>query len=162
MSFIRIKKISGKEYAYLVENRWYKRGFKGKGKGSRQKVSRYLGRVHSFVKVDNTGFFEFKGIKEPEQYLKSNNKEKVFGDLVEWELFRHCVDKKEFMINLDKTGVSKNGKEVTLKINDGFLNSYTLNRLFNLKSGDSYYLARCFVDAGIDVPKEVFVGVFGK
>ena len=53
MSFIRTKKIDGKEYAYLVENKWYKHSFKGKGRGPRQKVSKYLGRVYNFNKTEN-------------------------------------------------------------------------------------------------------------
>ncbi len=60
MSFIRTKKIDGKEYAYLVENKWYKRKVKGRGKGPRQKVTKYLGRVHSFDKVNDVDFYNFK------------------------------------------------------------------------------------------------------
>ena len=48
-----------------------------------------------------------------------------------------------------------------MRINEGFLNSFTLGRLFNPKSGESYYLAKCFIEAGIEIPKEVFVGIFG-
>ena len=101
MGFIRVKKIGGKEYAYLVENKWYKRGFKGKGRGSRQKVSKYLGRVYYFDKADGWDFLTFKSINNLEQYLKdnSNNKNQIFRDLVEWELFRHNVDKEEFTID---------------------------------------------------------------
>ena len=73
MGFIRVKKISGKEYAYLVENKWYKRGFKGKGSGSRQKVSRYLGRVYYFNKAEGWDFLTFKSINNLEQYLKNNS-----------------------------------------------------------------------------------------
>lgn len=162
MSFIRIKKIGGNEYAYLVENKWYKRKVKGKGKGSRQKVSKYLGRVHSFDKVNNGDFFNFKSIDDLEQYLKNNDKNKIIHDLVEWELFRHNIDNKEFFIDFDNKKLLKHNKEVSLKINEGFLNSHTLGRLFNLRAGDSYYLARSFVEAGIEIPKEVFVGIFGK
>ena len=56
----------------------------------------------------------------------------------------------------------KNKKAVSLKLNEGFLNNYTLRRLFSLRSNDSYYLAKCFVEAGIEVPKEVFVGLFSE
>ena len=161
MSFIRIKKISGKEYAYLVENKWYKRSFKGKGKGPRQKVNKYLGRVYSFNKTDNTDFFTFKKINDLEQYLKNNNKNKIFSDLIEWELFRHNVNKEEFTIDVSNKKISKKDKEVSLKINEGFLNSFTLERLFNLRQGNSYYLAKCFIEAGIEIPKEIFVGIFG-
>jgi len=163
MSFIRTKKIAGKDYAYLVENKWYKRGFKGKGRGSRQRVSKYLGRVYSFNKVNDNDFLTFKSINDLEQYLKnnSNNKNQIFRDLVEWELFRHGINKEEFTIDFSNKKIMKGNKEVSLRMNEGFLNSFTLGRLFNLKSGDSYYLAKCFVEAGIEIPKEVFVGVFG-
>jgi len=176
MSFIRTKKIAGNEYAYLVENKWYKRRHKGKNKGPRQKVSKYLGRVYPFNKVNNNDFLTFKKINDLEQYLKnnSNNKNQIFRDLVEWELFRHNINKKEFTIDLNNKKIIKGArkskisgtnsvgkKEVSLRMNEGFLNSFTLGRLFNLKSGDSYYLAKCFVEAGIEIPKEVFVGVFG-
>lgn len=162
MSFIRTKKINEKEYAYLVENKWYKRSFKGKGRGPRQKVSKYLGRVHSFNKTDNTDFFNYKKINDLEQYLKSNNKQKIFKDLVEWELFRHNINKEEFTIEFNNKKVMKGNKEISLRMNEGFLNRFTLERLFNLRSAGSYYLAKSFVDAGIEIPKEVFVGMFGK
>ena len=165
MGFIRAKKIGGKEYAYLVSNRWYKRRHKGKNKGPRQKVSRYLGRVHSFNKTENIDFFSFIKIGSLEQYLKDNrnNKSRIFKDLVEWELFRHNIDKTHFTIDYSNRKIinKNNNKEVSLRMNEGFLNSFTLNRIFNINSNDSYYLARCFIEAGIEVPKEVFVGVFG-
>ena len=164
MSFIRIKRIEGKEYAYLVENRWYKRKSRSKGKGPRQKVSKYLGRVYSFNKTNSNEFLNFKNINDIEQYIRDNNKNQIIKDLVEWEMFRHNIDGKEFLIDFDNKKVIKNDnkKEVSLKINDGFLNSYTLGRLINLKAGNSYYLAKGFVEAGIEIPKEIFVGLFGQ
>ncbi len=166
MAFIRTKKIDGKEYAYLVENKWYKRKHKGKNKGPRQRVNKYLGRVYSFNKTENMDFFAFKKIDNLELYLKnnSNNKNNVFRDLIEWELFRHNINKEEFAIDFSNRKIIKinNNREVSLRMNEGFLNSFTLARLFNLKFGDSYYLAKCFVEAGIEVPQEVFVGVFGR
>ena len=56
MAFLRVKNVNGQKYAYLVENKWYKRGHKGKGRGPRQKVMRYLGRVYSFDKAQNRKF----------------------------------------------------------------------------------------------------------
>ena len=162
MSFIRIKKINGKEYAYLVENRWYKRKFKGKNKGSRQKVSKYLGKVYFFDKQGNQDFLNYKNINDLEHYLKSNNRSRVIKDMVEWQLFLHIIDKNDFTIDLNNKKIMKGKKNVSLKLNEGFLNNYTLSRLFTLKSNDSYYLAKCFVEAGIEVPKEIFVGLFTK
>jgi len=166
MAFIRTKKIYGKDYAYLVENRWYKRKHKGKNKGPRQRVNKYLGRVYSFNKTEYIDFYSFKKIADLGQYLKdnSNNKNQVFRDLVEWEMFRHNINNNEFSIDFNNKKIinkNNNNKEISLRMNEGFLNSFTLARLFNLKSGDSYYLAKCFVEAGIEIPQEVFVGVFG-
>lgn len=163
MSFIRIKKINGNEYAYLVENKWYKRGFKGKGKGPRQKVGKYLGRVFHFNKEQDIDFFSFKKIENLGEYLKNNAREKVIRELVEWEMFRHNINKEEVTIDYsNKKIINKNtNKEVSLRMNEGFLNSFTLARLFNIRGNDGYYLAKCFVEAGIGVPKDVFVGLFG-
>ena len=160
MSFIRLKKINGKQYAYLVENKWYKRGFKGKGKGSRQKVSKYLGRVYHLEKAIDKDFLGFKEINNLEEYLINNAQDEIIKDLVRWEMFRHNIDSNEFLIDLNSKKIVKNKKAVSLKLNEGILNSYTLRRLFNLRKEDSYYLANCFVEAGIEVPKEVFVGLF--
>ncbi len=162
MSFIRIKKINGKEYAYLVENKWYKRGFKGKGKGPRQKVGKYLGKVYHFNKEQDIDFFSFKKIENLERYLKNNAREKIIRELVEWELFRHNIDKNRFTIDLSNKKIMAGNKEISLKMNEGFLNSFTLARLFNMRLNEGYYLAKCFVEAGIEIPKEVFVGLFGS
>ncbi|MAE42434.1 hypothetical protein CMO93_01570 [Candidatus Woesearchaeota archaeon] len=162
MGFIRIKKINGKEYAYLVENRWYKRGFKSKGKGSRQKVGKYLGRVYFFEKTNDADFLNFKKIDNFEEYIINNNQDDIINDLVRWEMFKHNIDATEFNVNFNNKKIMKGNKEVSLRLNEGFLNSYTLRRLFNLKKEDSYYLAKCFVEAGVKVPKEVFVGLFSE
>ena len=79
-------------------------------------------------------------------------------------MFRHNINNNEFSIDFNNKKIinkNNNNKEISLRMNEGFLNSFTLARLFNLKSGDSYYLAKCFVEAGIEIPQEVFVGVFG-
>lgn len=162
MSFIRIKKIGNKEYAYLVENRWYKKNFRGKGRGSRQKVISYLGKVYSFDKANDISFVEFKRINN-EDYLNSKSKEQIIKDLIEWELFKHNAH--GIAVDFKDKKILEGKKEVTLKINEGFLNSYTLGRLFNLsniKSRESYYLAKCFVEAGIEIPQDIFVGMFGR
>ena len=160
MGFIRIKKIKGKEYAYLVENKWYKRGFAAKGKGSRQSVSKYLGRVYSFGRAQDIGFLEFLNQQEYEQYLIHHTQEEILRDLVLWELARNGVERSLFVVDFKAKKIRKDGKEVSLKFNEGFLNSYTLRRLYSLDDEDSMHLAKCFIEAGIEIPKEVFVGLF--
>ncbi|MBL7054170.1 hypothetical protein ISS05_00240 [Candidatus Woesearchaeota archaeon] len=170
--FIRVKNIKNKKgkiypYAYLVDNKWYKRSVKGKGKGSRQKVKKYLGRVYSFSKVKDVDFFEYLKIDNIDAYLDKNYKEKILKNLVEWEFLRYDVDKSEFSVDFLNKKVSKGNREVSLKLNEGLLNSFTLGRLlrFRFKGDereDGYNLAKAFVEAGIEIPKEVFVGIFSK
>lgn len=169
--FIRIKKVSNKNgkiypYAYLVSNRWYKRGFKEKGRGSRQKVVKYLGRVYSFSKVNGDDFIKHLSINNIENYLIKNNKNKIIKDLVKWEFYRYGVGS-SFDIDFNTIKVTKSGRDVSLKINEGLLNTYSLRKLFNFKftgeeREDGVRLATCFVEAGIEVPSEVFVGIFDK
>jgi len=169
--FIRVKNIKNKKgkvypYAYLVDNKWYKRGNKEKGRGSRQKVKKYLGRVYSFSKENDKGFFEHLKIEDIEGYVK-NDKNKIINDMVEWEFFRHNIDKEEFFVDFSNKKVLRWDKEVSLKLNEGLLNSYTLSRLSRFKftgeeREDGFKMAKYFVEAGIEVPKEVFVGIFNK
>ena len=169
--FIRVKNIKNKKgkaypYAYLVDNKWYKRGNKGKGKGSRQKVVKYLGRVYPFSKVKDVEFFSHLKVEDIEEYLKKD-KNKMINDLIGWELFRHDIDKEEFFVDFSNKKVLRCDKEVSLKLNEGLLNSYTLGRLWRFRftgeeREDGFKMAKYFVEAGLEVPKEVFVGIFGK
>jgi hypothetical protein len=52
---------------------------------------------------------------------------------------------------------------VAIGMNNGFLSDYTLARLFCYnKIKDSYSLAKIFVEAGLEVPKEAFVEIYKK
>lgn len=160
MAFFRIKKIKGKEYAYIVENEW-------KQKGSRQKVKGYLGRAYRFDLRNNVNFLEYFKIENIQNYIESNQKNKIINDLIEWELYRFSIDKNEFSIDLNNKKIQKNDKNVAFLINEGFMCDSTLKNLLEFKpegddQADGYRLARAFVEAGIKVPQEVFVGVFGK
>ena len=160
MAFFRIKKIKGKEYAYLVENKWNR-------KGSRQKVKGYIGRVYGFDLKSNVDFWEFLKIADVQDYIEKNNKNKVINDLLEWELFKFGINKNEFSVDLSNLKIQKNKKDVALFINDGFMCNLTLKNLLEFKAEgdeqtDGYRLARAFVEAGIKVPQDVFVSVFGK
>ena len=64
--YLRTKAIRNKKtgtiyrYAYAVENKWRRK--KGGGKGAKQKVKHYLGKVYSFSLAQDTDFFPFIGI----------------------------------------------------------------------------------------------------
>lgn len=152
MAFIRIKKIKGYEYAYLVENVWRKRK-----KGARQKVKQFLGRIH---KPELKGDMEFS---KEDEYVKNNSFRQIVKDLVEYELLKH--GSKDFIIDFDKGLVLRNDRKVALQMNEGFLCNYTLKNLMNFKLGGDeagYDLANAFVEAGIKVPQDLFVKIFEK
>ncbi|MBI2659240.1 hypothetical protein HYX05_04050 [Candidatus Woesearchaeota archaeon] len=160
MAFFRIKKIKGKEYAYVVENEW-------KRKGSRQKVKGYLGRAYRLDLKNNVDFLEFLKTENFQNYVESSEKNKIISDLIEWELYRFGADKNIFSINLNNKKIQKSNKDVVFLINDGFMCSFTLKNLLefgieNDEQADGYRFARAFVEAGIKVPQEIFIGLFGK
>lgn len=160
MTFLRIKKIKNKEYAYIVENSW-------KRKGSRQKVKGYLGRVHKFGLKNDVGFLEYFNIDNLQSYIENNQKNKIIHDLVEWEFFKFGISKNEFDISFEEGKISKNGKNAVLMINEGYLCSLILKNLLEFRpesdeQQDGYRFARAFVEAGIKVPQEIFVALFEK
>ena len=160
MVFFRIKKIKGKEYAYIVENEW-------KRKSSRQKVKGYIGKVYRFNLLHDFDFLEYSKIGNTRDYVENNDKKRIISDLIEWELFKFGVSKEKFLIDLNNMKIKKDKKNVALLLNDGFMCSYTLKNLLDFKpqgdeEADGYRLARAFVDAGIKVPQEVFVGIYDK
>lgn len=160
MAFFRIKKIKGKEYAYIVENKW-------KGKGSRQKVIGYAGRVYKFNVKNNINFLEFVKIENAEKYVAENSFRKIITDFIEWELFRHDIDKNKFAIDLTNMKIMQNGRNAVLVINEGFMCSLTLKNILEFRpegneSDDGYRLASAFVESGIKIPQDVFISLFGK
>jgi len=179
MTYIRRKRIKTKkgryEYAYIVENTWKK-----KIKDSRQKVKAYLGRIYVFQRLKDIDFSNFYSIENINDYLKKNSKEKIINDLIKLELHNHGfterdgllvnnkmffnLEKKEFYIEEEGNKVNK---KIVLALNEGFLCKDNIEKLVNFKASFSddetgYKLAKAFVEAGIKVPKELFVGVFEK
>jgi len=156
MAFYRVKKIKGKPYLYIVNNKWTK-------KGPRQKVSKYIGRVYSFTKSLDKSFKDYIG-KETSIYLYENSKEEIISDLIRWELYKHRV--RGINIDIKKRSITRNGRKVAIRINEGFLCDESLTSLIDFvpegNKNDGFRLAKAFVDAGIAVPKDVFVETFKK
>ncbi|MBU0615453.1 MAG: hypothetical protein KJ601_05140 [Nanoarchaeota archaeon] len=167
MAYFRVKNIKNKKgkiypYAYLVENKW--KGNKKKGKGARQKVKAYLGRVYAYNIADDADFFSFHQIDDINEYIKNREMRGIIRDLIEWEFSRHNVDSVFF--NRDNLKINYKTKDVAIKMNEGYLCNYTLSKLINFKIRDGeevgFELAKTFVDAGLDVPKELFIKLFEK
>jgi hypothetical protein len=151
MVYIRVKKISNKDYAYLVEN-------VKTSKGPRQKVKQYLGRVHSFntvkeVNVNNSNVLLKLVLSQLQSFgFKEKDKEYCYKSFV------FSVDN----FSLVRKTKSKTIKDAVISSNDGYLCSYTLQRIANFKKSkdfqkDGYQLARYFLAAGLEIDRGEFV-----
>lgn len=167
--FVRVKKIKGFRYAYRVENVWKKRK-----KASRQKVKGYLGKVHKLSLVNDHDFFEFVG-SDAGSYISSNSKEQIVADLVKHSLVQHGFDEAgklvsngSFMVDIEQMDFSDDKKNIVFEMNEGFMCKDTVNRLVKFKAAGEgerelgIKLASAFLEAGIMVPEEVFIGFFKK
>ena len=166
MAFIRTKKIKGAEYAYIVENKW-------KRKKTKQKSKKYLGRVYRFDRVNMMDFYEFYDIADVKSYLKEKSKEDIVDDLLKLEMFNYGFKENKGVWSREgcffdlkrKKVYNEKGNSIALALNEGFLTSYALRKLISFKAyyeEDGYDFAKMFIEAGIAVPKDVFVGVFSK
>ena len=150
MGFLRLKKIKGNEYAYLVENQWT-------SKGPRQEVKRYLGRVHKFS-GDSNSVLNLEG-----------GKKELLRNLVSFELGKINGRLEKEKIEFDRKGLRfvKGKKNCVLGLNEGFMCNYTLQRILRFRKTndievDSIKLAKFFIEAGFAVPKEAFIAFFER
>jgi len=116
--------------------------------------------------VNDVEFSKFIGIDDLDHYINSKCKSEILSDLVRWEIYKHDVAEQGFASSGDGFGVMKDGKSVVLGVNEGFLCSASVERVLKFREKEyeelGVRLAKRFVQAGLNVPKEVFVGWFGK
>lgn len=186
--FIRIKKIKGKKYAYLVENNWQiteekwqivelepailplrlnsdiKQITKSrKKKSSRQKVKQYLGRVYEFEQPK----------KKYEKKISTDYKTSI-KNLIQWHLEQYGFKKQknnlikeELKLNLDTLELknSKTNSDILIKSYEGYIHSHSLKELHDF-DGLGYdeevgkRLAKTLVKAGLNISKESFIQLF--
>lgn len=170
--FIRTKRIKGNDYAYLVRNVWRKRPKSGE-RGSRQKVSKYLGRIYRFEDIYHNSFVEFykiKDIKDFNKYIDNKSKKDIIKDLIKIGLINiGFKEQGRLLVNddlkFDIDNLTFSDKAV-IEMNEGFLCKDTVSKIINFKAGDEeregYNLANAFVEAGLKVPEEVFVGYYKR
>ena len=153
MVFVRIKKLKGKEYAYLVENEWTING-------SRQKVKAYLGRV-------------IKPLRKKEKITDIRNLEykKAVTALVKQELLNHGFDEnlafEDAKADLNEGKFTSKGRNIVLALNEGFLCSQTLKdaldiELTGYEEEAGTQLAKALLELGLKLPKDIFVQLFEK
>jgi hypothetical protein len=162
MAFVRIKKISGKEYGYLVTNSWT-------GSGPRQKVAKYLGRIIRPAEAKSEPFGAFLGLKsenEVNEWITKNGFGEIAAALIRRELANYALSAATLKVEAEKVEIlDDKGRAVAYALNDGFLCSYTARKLIEYEpSADysGYDLADALTAAGIAAEKEVFISVFGK
>jgi hypothetical protein len=170
--FIRTKKIKNQEYAYLVKSVWKKRT-------ARQKVVKYLGRVHNLPKTIPIEFQDFCTQQSITITPQTPFKESI-QHLMTWTLAQHGFKNDPFkqqkwlynhckiIADPAKLKVHTKKRDLTIKANDGYMNEYTLKQLLKTKINKTTeeqrqaatILANAFVSAGINVPQDIFIIIF--
>jgi len=151
--FVRVKKINGKEYAYLVENEWTPWG-------SRQRVTKYLGKTHKPERINSA-----------EHELPEGMQQAVIA-AVKQELLNHgfkdlngVFEQNGITVHLENKTVKQGKKGVTLAMNEGFLCEHTLAELLVFKPTDNREdsakkLAELSLEAGLKLTPEQFAHIF--
>ncbi|MFH1181573.1 MAG: hypothetical protein V1702_01315 [Candidatus Woesearchaeota archaeon] len=150
--FVRIKRIKGQEYGYLVENSWT-------GEGTRQKVTAYLGKILRPLRVKSEGL-----AANIAEHVSKTGYSELMRELVLLELLNHSLDGK-VSVDFDNFAVGDGKKSVVVALNDGFLCGHSLKKLFQYSAEEDYtgfLLADLITGAGIKVEKDVFVALFQK
>ena len=163
MVFVRIKRISGKEYGYLVSNSWT-------GSGPRQKVSEYLGRVIRPAKAKSESLGAFLGLtsdKDSAEWIGKSSFAEIAAAMIMLELKNHGIEgNNSHKINAENAEFTDDkGRKTVFALNDGFLCSHTAKKLLGYDATadySGYNLADALTAAGIAVEKDVFITLFGK
>lgn len=161
MAFIRTKKVKEWRYAYLVENKW-------KQSKTKQKVKKYLGRAHQLENIVGARF---------EKDISGMSFKKAAAELLKFELMKNgfketkgkenLLVKEGFAANFDKGRFINAKKPVVFESNEGFICSFTFDKLMKFKPSKDeeetgLKLAETILDAGISIPHDVFVKLFEK
>ena len=163
MVFVRIKRISGKEYGYLVSNSWT-------GSGPRQKVAKYLGRLMRPEKAKSEALGAFLGLtgdKDLAGWISKSSFAEIAAALIRLEMKNHDISSGGgHKISADNGEFTdEKGKPLVFALNDGFLCSHTAKRLLGYDGAadySGYNLADALTAAGIAAEKDVFISLFGK
>lgn len=165
--FVRIKKINGHDYAYLVRNRWTKNG-------PRQRSRKYLGKVILLEKVRDCSILDLLEYKNIDFFIENNDLKEIVRKLVEVELLCHGFErdgklylKDDLTADIINLDFLKKGKNVVYSMNEGIMCGKSVEKLigFEIREGEQQTgiaLAESFVNAGINVDKDVFVKIFQK
>ena len=147
--FVRVKKAKSRTYAYLVENEWTPWG-------SRQRVTKYLGKLVSLQRTKNEAHEMPNGFKE------------TILSAVEQELHNHGFTNNKqdnILVNVEQGVIVDAGKKVVLGMNEGYLCDHTLHQLLVFTPAENpnenaNKLANLAVEAGLKLTNEQFLHLF--
>lgn len=150
--FIRKKNINGKEYAYLIENRYNKRK-----KQSRQKSTKYLGKIINLGIADT-------------QTMASTMEEAIINELTSMGFSKKggSLTKGDINIDLKTSTVKEGNKDVCLELNEGFLCTLTLTNLLRFNSNNLnekeiiHKMAESFISSGINLHHSSFINIYNN
>jgi hypothetical protein len=152
MAFIRIKKISGNPYAYLVQNKWTE-------KGSRQGKSEYLGRVAQYEDSKEVTYDHIHELgtykKMCKELILLELRKKGFAKEGKW----HVKD----AIRVDLPKVLAKGNNSVIESGEGFICEYSYKKLLGFKAKEERFevaLAKTVLESGIAMPPESFVYIY--
>lgn len=158
--------MNGKEYCYLVENVWKK------GR-SCQKVKKYIGPVIRPAQ-SVLDFCSYRKVVDLYKYAKVTKPKDIVRDVAGFELaragFKAAGDKFELdniEVDWETLTPTKGKRNIVIALNEGYFCKDTIKAIWSYKKTgdletDSIELARLFVDAGIMIPKELFIAYFQK
>lgn len=151
--FVRVKKIKGRPYAYLVENEWTPWG-------SRQRVSKYLGKTETLTRFS-------EGMAELPVGLQTAILEAVSQELSNHGFVRegNTLTQESITVNLNEKTVRQNSKRIVLGMNEGYLCDHTLQELLTFSLSErpdesAKKLANLVLEAGLKLSNEQFVHLF--
>jgi len=151
--FVRVKKIKGRPYAYLVENEWTPWG-------SRQRVAKYLGKTHILDRLS-------EGLIDLPTGLKQTVTEAVAQELLNHGFKRegHKLTKNEIKVNLQELSIQEKNRKVVLGMNEGYLCNHTFSQLLEFTPEErpdhsAKKLASLALEAGLKLSNEQFVHLF--
>ncbi len=151
--FVRVKKIKGRPYAYLVENEWTPWG-------SRQKVTKYLGKTFALSRLS-------EGLNELPKGLQPTILEAAAQELQNHGFLRegNILKQEDIIVDLQEKTVRHKGKKVVLGMNEGYLCDHTLQQLLTFtleekQDENAKKLANMVLEAGLKLSSEQFVHLF--
>lgn len=163
--FIREKIISNQPYAYLVRTKWDKRSKKVK-----QKVSKYLGKIQRLDRIKNTTYTEYYHIVNLESHISDITLQDLVHNLIELELHRHGFFKKsKHKMTNGSITIDIEFPEHVYALNEGFLHRKTILEIYKYDkllsetiNNVPFRFAALFVNAGLDIEKDLFIELYQR